>query len=70
MRTVITADMDQMSVLTRVIDALVVRLCSQAGQTMTEYAILITWLALLVIVAAGHLGSAITHLFSSSATKI
>jgi len=40
------------------------------GQTMAEYGILIAVIALVVVVVAVTLGSSISHLFSSAATKV
>lgn len=40
------------------------------GQTMAEYGILIAVIARVVVVAAVTLGSSLSHLFSSAATKV
>jgi Flp pilus assembly pilin Flp len=47
--------------------ALAVRLRQQAGQTLAEYGILVTVIAVVVIAAALVLGVSITGLFSKSA---
>jgi Flp pilus assembly pilin Flp len=60
-------DLDRVMALIRFLH---IRLVSQRGQTMGEYAVLIAWLALLVIVGATKLGSSLNHLFSSTAGKI
>ncbi len=52
------------------VSMLVVRMRSQAGQTMAEYGILIAVIAIIVIVAATTLGSNLTGLFNSTATKV
>ncbi len=49
---------------------LVLRIRHQEGQTMAEYGILIAVIALVVIVAAVLLGSSISALFSSTASKV
>jgi Flp pilus assembly pilin Flp len=46
------------------------RLTSDRGQTMAEYAVIIVWVALLVIVGATTLGSSISHLLSSTAGRV
>jgi pilus assembly protein Flp/PilA len=45
-------------------------LAVERGQTMAEYGILIAVIALIVVVAAVVLGSSITGLFNSTATKV
>jgi Flp pilus assembly pilin Flp len=52
--------------LRRVLDGL----AADRGQTLTEYAVIIVWVALLVIVGAKTLGSSISHLLSSTATRV
>jgi Flp pilus assembly pilin Flp len=49
---------------------IMVRLASERGQTMAEYGILIAWIVLLVIVGATKLGGSVSHLFSSTATRV
>lgn len=49
---------------------LLLRLGSHGGQTMAEYAILITVIAIVVVVAALTLGGSISHLFASSASHV
>lgn len=49
---------------------LIVRVLSQRGQTMSEYAILVAWIALLVVVGGTKLGSTVSHMFSSTAGKL
>ena len=49
---------------------IMIRLLSQRGQTMSEYAILVGWVALLVVVGGTRLGSAVSHVFSSTAGKL
>ncbi|HEY5189563.1 MAG TPA: Flp family type IVb pilin [Solirubrobacteraceae bacterium] len=56
--------------MTALIRFLYIRLICQRGQTMGEYAILVAWVALLVIVGATKLGSSLSHAFSTTATKI
>jgi Flp pilus assembly pilin Flp len=50
--------------------ALLIRLSSQRGQTMSEYAILITWIVLLVVVGATTLGHNLSHALSSTAGRV
>ena len=50
--------------------ALVARLEREEGQTMAEYAILITVIAIVVLAAAVFLGSSISSIFSSLAGHI
>jgi Flp pilus assembly pilin Flp len=47
-----------------------VRLVDQRGQTMTEYAILLGVIALLVVAVAFLLGGSISSLFSKTATHL
>jgi Flp pilus assembly pilin Flp len=47
-----------------------VRLRREEGQTMAEYGILLGVIALVVVVVAVTLGSSISALFSSTATKL
>jgi Flp pilus assembly pilin Flp len=49
---------------------MLMRVRREDGQTMAEYGILIAVIALIVVVAAVTLGSSITGLFSSTATKV
>jgi Flp pilus assembly pilin Flp len=49
---------------------MMIRMRRDEGQTMAEYGILIAVIALIVVVAAVVLGSSISGLFSSSATKV
>jgi Flp pilus assembly pilin Flp len=46
------------------------RLAADGGQTMAEYAVIITWIALLVIVGATSVGNSLSHLLSSTATRV
>ena len=52
------------------VSMLVVRMRSQAGQTMAEYGILIAVIAIIVIVAATVLGGSISALFNSTAGQV
>jgi pilus assembly protein Flp/PilA len=47
-----------------------VRLGRDEGQTMAEYGILIAVIAVIVIVAAALLGTNLSSLFGSTATKV
>jgi Flp pilus assembly pilin Flp len=47
-----------------------IRLRSQRGQTMAEYAILIGVIALIVIVAAVFLGTSLSAIFTKASTKV
>jgi pilus assembly protein Flp/PilA len=49
---------------------LAIRVRHDEGQTMAEYGILIAVIALVVVVAAVVLGSSITGLFNSAASKV
>ncbi len=49
---------------------LLLRLADHGGQTMAEYGILITVIAIIVVVAAITLGGSISHLFASSASHV
>lgn len=53
-----------------VVSMLIVRMRQEKGQTMAEYGILIAVIALIVVVAAVVLGSSISGLFGSTATKV
>ncbi len=55
-----------MDALRRLLD----RLTGERGQTLAEYAVIITWIALLVIVGATTLGHSLSHLFSSTAGRV
>jgi Flp pilus assembly pilin Flp len=55
-----------MSRLRRILD----HLAAAEGQTLAEYAVVITWIALLVIVGVTTLGGSISHLLSSTATRV
>jgi Flp pilus assembly pilin Flp len=56
--------------LYNVLSMMMIRMRRDEGQTMAEYGILIAVIALIVVVAAVVLGSSISGLFSSSATKV
>jgi Flp pilus assembly pilin Flp len=43
---------------------------SERGQTMSEYAILIAWIALLVIVGATKFGTTVSGIFHSQAGRL
>jgi Flp pilus assembly pilin Flp len=43
---------------------------SERGQTLSEYAILIAWIALLIIVAASKLGTSVSGIFHSQAGRL
>ena len=45
-------------------------MCREDGQTIAEYGILIAVIALIVVVAAVVLGSSISGLFGSTASKV
>jgi pilus assembly protein Flp/PilA len=49
---------------------LAVRMRNEKGQTMAEYGILIAVIAIVVVVAAALLGTNLTSLFNSTATKV
>ena len=49
---------------------LIARLASDRGQTMAEYAVLIVWITLLVIVAASTLGHSLAGIFNSTASRV
>jgi pilus assembly protein Flp/PilA len=53
-----------------VVGMMLMRLRSEKGQTMAEYGILVAVIALVVVVAAITLGSSLTGLFNSTATKV
>jgi Flp pilus assembly pilin Flp len=53
-----------------VVSMLMFRMRREDGQTMAEYGILIAVIALIVVVAAVVLGSSISSLFGSTATKV
>ena len=53
-----------------VFSMLMFRMRREDGQTMAEYGILIAVIALIVVVAAVVLGSSISGLFGSTATKV
>jgi Flp pilus assembly pilin Flp len=46
------------------------RLVSQRGQTMAEYAILLAVIALVVILAAVFLGTSLSTIFSTTGAKV
>jgi Flp pilus assembly pilin Flp len=46
------------------------RLASQRGQTMAEYAILVGVIALIVILAAVFLGTSLSAIFTKTSTKL
>jgi pilus assembly protein Flp/PilA len=47
-----------------------IRMGREEGQTMAEYGILIAVIAVVVIVAAAFLGTSISALFNSTASKV
>jgi pilus assembly protein Flp/PilA len=53
-----------------VVSMLMYRMRREEGQTMAEYGILIAVIALIVVVAAVVLGSSISNLFGSTASKV
>jgi pilus assembly protein Flp/PilA len=53
-----------------VVSMMLVRFRSEKGQTMAEYGILIAVIAIVVVVAASLLGTNLTALFNSTATKV
>jgi Flp pilus assembly pilin Flp len=53
-----------------VVSMLMFRMRREDGQTMAEYGILIAVIALIVVVAAVVLGSSISGLFGSTATRV
>jgi Flp pilus assembly pilin Flp len=53
-----------------VVSMLMFRMRREDGQTMAEYGILIAVIALIVVVAAVVLGSSISGLFGSTASKV
>lgn len=53
-----------------IVSLLTMRIRSEKGQTMAEYGILIAVIAVVVIVAAGFLGTSISNLFQSTAGKV
>ena len=53
-----------------VVSMLMYRMRREDGQTMAEYGILIAVIALIVVVAAVVLGSSISGLFGSTASKV
>ena len=59
-----------MNALRALIARLYQTLADSRGQTMAEYAVIIVWIALLVIVGATTLGSSISHLLSSTAGRV
>jgi Flp pilus assembly pilin Flp len=46
------------------------QLFSERGQTLSEYAIIIVWIALVIIVGATKLGSSVSHVFGSEASRL
>jgi Flp pilus assembly pilin Flp len=56
--------------LSATIEAVVMRMRLDRGQTMAEYAILIAVIALIVVVAAVTLGNSISGLFHQTTTKV
>jgi Flp pilus assembly pilin Flp len=54
----------------RPIHALIARLLSERGQTMSEYAVLIVWICLVVVVAATTLGHNLSSLLNSTASRV
>jgi pilus assembly protein Flp/PilA len=59
-----------LAILTAVVRGLPARLRREDGQTLAEYGIVISVIAVIVIAAAVLLGSSISTLFSSSAPKV
>ncbi|HTX44825.1 MAG TPA: Flp family type IVb pilin [Solirubrobacteraceae bacterium] len=57
-------------ILNGFITMVMVRMRREEGQTMAEYGILLGVIALVVVVVAVTLGSSISALFSSTATKL
>jgi Flp pilus assembly pilin Flp len=57
-------------ILNGFITMVAVRMRREEGQTMAEYGILLGVIALVVVVVAVTLGSSISALFSSTATKL
>lgn len=53
-----------------VVTLLLVRFRSEKGQTMAEYGILIAVIAIVVVVAAQLLGTNLSSLFNTTATKV
>ena len=49
---------------------IIARLAAQRGQSMTEYAILLTWICLLIFAAITTLGHNISSIFSSTAGRV
>ena len=45
-------------------------LSEQRAQTMSEYAILLVWIVLILIVAATTLGHSLSHVISSTADRV
>jgi Flp pilus assembly pilin Flp len=67
------ADTQQVQLLYRfyaILTVLLNRTPSEGGQTTSEYAILVVWIALLVIVGAKTFGSSVARIFSSHATQL
>ena len=54
----------------RFVLALLTRLASERGQTASEYALLIVWVALIIMVGATTLGTHISHAISSTAGHV
>lgn len=52
------------------LDRLVGVLRAQRGQSMTEYAILLVWICLLVFAAITSIGHNLAHLFNSTASRV
>ena len=59
-----------MDALRELIARLYQTLADSRGQTMAEYAVIIVWIALLVIVGATTLGNSLSHLLSSTAGRV
>ncbi len=53
----------------KIVVSTLVRLASERGQTMAEYGILIAVIAIIVVVAAVVLGTNVSVLFHTTATK-
>jgi pilus assembly protein Flp/PilA len=56
--------------MTRLLSQLAARMESEQGQTLVEYAFLVAFIALIVLVAVQLLGTNLTSLFSSVANAV
>jgi Flp pilus assembly pilin Flp len=59
-----------MNSLYKLVGTLIARVQREEGQTMAEYAILVTVIAVVVLVAATLLGSSISSIFNSLSTHL